>query len=528
MKQLDLLLINPGNRTQNYQWLASSISAIENPIWPGLLATFVRNQGHSVAILDANALALTPQQIADSVAAVNPRLVALVVYGQNPSASTQLMPAVSDICSALKQRTPKQPILLLGGHVAAVPDRTLAEECADFTCDGEGAYTLVELIRALQTHAKPDLGQVRGLRYRHGDRIVSTPPAPLVKDLDTLMPGIAWDLLPMDRYRAHNWHCFDRLSDRSPYAALYTTLGCPFHCAFCCIQAPFRTGERALGYNPGTNSYRRFLPDTIIREIDLLVQRYGVSNIKLADELFVLNREHVLGICNHIIARGYHLNIWAYARVDSIQPDILPTLKRAGINWLAFGIESASERVRQDVHKGFAPEKVQRTINAVHENGIHVIGNFIFGLPEDDRTSMQATLDLARSLECDFVNFSCAMAYPGSQLYEQALASGAALPKHWGGYSQYAVDSLPLPTRHLSGAEVLEFRDRAFVSFFTDPTYLARIGRLFGDNAVEHIRNVCAHRLERSQLNSVPTKQELLGAYSGHSMLSGLEARYQI
>ena len=59
----------------------------------------------------------------------------------------------------------------------------------------------------------------------------------------------------MDRYRAHNWHCFGGI-DRQPYAALYTTLGCPYRCTFCCIQAPFKAGEQAAGFQPGANSYR--------------------------------------------------------------------------------------------------------------------------------------------------------------------------------------------------------------------------------------------------------------------------------
>src|SRR3989442_13751936 len=120
------------------------------------------------------------------------------------------------------------------------------------------------------------------------------------------MPEIAWDLLPMPKYRAHNWHCFGHLQ-RQPYAALYTTLGCPFHCSFCCIQAPYRSGEKTLGYKESVNSYRFWAPEAVIRQIDTLVERYGVRNIKIADEMFVLNPKHVLGICDAIIPRGYDL-----------------------------------------------------------------------------------------------------------------------------------------------------------------------------------------------------------------------------
>ena len=62
------------------------------------------------------------------------------------------------------------------------------------------------------------------------------------------------------------------------------------------------------------------------------------------------------------------------------------------------------------------------------------------------------------------------MAYPGSQLYDDALKQGWKLPETWSGYSQHAVDTLPLPTKHLSAGEVLAFRDRAFQVYFNNPS----------------------------------------------------------
>jgi radical SAM superfamily enzyme YgiQ (UPF0313 family) len=326
--------------------------------------------------------------------------------------------------------------------------------------------------------------------------IASTAPAPLVRDLDNEMAELAWDLLPMNKYRAHNWHCFGDL-DRQPYASLYTTFGCPYHCSFCCIQAPFKSGEKLAGLKDSVNSYRFWSPASVMAQIDRLVNDYGVSNIKIADEMFVLNPRHVLGICDLIIERGYELNIWAYARVDTIREGMLEKLKRAGVNWLAFGIEAANERVREDVDKGFDQELIFRTLESVRASGINVIGNYIFGLPEDNLESMQATLDLAIELNCEFANFYSAMAYPGSLLYDNALKQGWKLPDTWSGYSQHAVDTLPLPTKHLAAGEVLGFRDRAFQLYFNSPSYLNMITRKFGVETTEQIRAMTSHRLER-------------------------------
>jgi radical SAM superfamily enzyme YgiQ (UPF0313 family) len=492
---LDLVLVHPASRRQIYQALGNTLSAIEPPVWASLMATFARNRGFAVEILDTEAEDLTPEQSAARIADMDPMLVAVVVYGHQPSASTQNMTMAGAICSALKERKPESKILLVGGHVAALPERSLREEAADFVCSGEGPYTLLDLLEALKS-GKRDYSKVRGLCYWEGERIVSTPPAPLVKELDHEMGELAWDLLPMEKYRAHNWQCFGGI-ERQPYASFYTTFGCPYHCSFCCIQAPFKSGEKLAGWKESVNSYRFWSPQAVVAQIDKLVTRYGVRNIKIADEMFVLNPRHVLGICDSIIERGYDLNIWAYARVDTVKDNMLDKLKRAGFNWLAFGIEAASERVRDDVDKGFGQEEIFQTIAKVREAGINVIANYIFGLPEDDLESMQATLDLALELNCEFANFYSAMAYPGSQLYSMALKEGWPLPEKWSGYSQHAVDTLPLPTKHLSGPEVLRFRDFAFDAYFNSPCYLSMITQKFGVVTAREIGEMASHRLER-------------------------------
>jgi radical SAM superfamily enzyme YgiQ (UPF0313 family) len=410
------------------------------------------------------------------------------------------MTASGLICTGIKELSPSQQVLLVGGHVAALPERTLHEEDADFVAAGEGLHTLAGLVETLKTPT-PDLACVPGLWYRAADVVRCTPDRSLVTDLDGEMPGGAWDLLPMTRYRAHNWHCLGG-RERQPYAALYTTLGCPYHCSFCCIQAPFKSGERALGIRESTNSYRYWSPDTVIDQIDVLVTQYGVRNLKIADEMFVLNRKHVLGICDRIIERGYDLNIWAYARVDTIKEGMLEKLKAAGFNWLALGIEAGADRVRAHVDKGFAQEEIYQVTARIRDAGINVIGNYIFGLPEDDLETMQATLDLAIDLNCAFANFYAAMAYPGSPLYALAVQRGIPLPQQWSGYAQHSKDCLPLPTRYVPAREVLQFRDRAFLAYYTSQRYLGMVEQRFGPETVAQIKQMASYQLERDLLTS--------------------------
>jgi radical SAM superfamily enzyme YgiQ (UPF0313 family) len=418
------------------------------------------------------------------------------------------MPAAREVARRLRGTGIRT--LVVGTHASAVPRRTLEEEPFDFVCQGEGHRTSVALCRELET-ANPRWERVPGLWYRDsGSEIRSNPPAPKERDLDTELPGQAWELVQPSRYRAHNWHSFGRLESRQPYASILTSLGCPYRCSFCCINAPF-----------GGAGIRYWSPEFVIQQIDLLVQKHGVRNIKISDEMFILSERHVTGICDLLIERGYDLNIWAYGRVDTVKPRYLERLRKAGFRWLALGIESANGKVRDGVEKGrFGTREIQTIVHEIQEAGIHVCANYIFGLPEDTHESMQETLDLALGLRTEWANFNAAMAYPGSKLYDLALGQGLRLPPDWIGYSQHSFESLPLPTETLSGEEVLEFRDRAFQLYFRDSSYLAMIRAKFGAETVEHIGRMLAEPLPRKHLPLEKLRKNLshVGSAPAHDL----------
>jgi len=495
-ESIDVVLVNPGSRHAVYQSLGDELSAIEPPSLAGLFATYLRNNGLSVAIVDAPAHNLSPPQAAETIYAnYSPALIVMVVYGFQPSASTQNMSAAGETCRALKTINPACRIMMTGTHPAALPERTLREEAIDFVCDREGPETILLTTQALKKKASGFAG-IPSLWYRVSNVVMSNPPASLMDDLDHEMPGVAWDLLPMEKYRAHNWHCFEHIHDRRPYVSMHTSLGCPYRCSFCCINAPF-----------GKSSYRMWSPRTVIKEIDILVNKFGVKNIKFVDEMFVLNRDHVIGICDLIIERGYDLNIWAYARVDTVKDEFLDKLKRAGFRWLALGIESGSKHVRDGVEKGrFGSLEILKTVRAIQNAGINVIGNYIFGLPDDTHESMQQTLDLAIEANCEFANFYCAMAYPGSRLYGQALELGWELPDSWIGYSQHSYETKPLRTDTLTSVDVLRFRDQAFERYFSNPRYLDSVREKFGPEVLDHLRAMTRIKLDRKILSATTPK----------------------
>lgn len=490
---IDIVFVNPGDRKLVFQDLGKDLTAIEPPYLTLSYATYLQNKGYKCEIIDANALNLAPDEVAQKIAQISPKCVALIVYGNQPSASTQNMDISIKIAKQIHS-TCKVPLVMGGLHPSALPERTLREISTSrggdlsFVIIGEGQIPLESFLQMLD--GKKNLREVEGLVYFEGLEIKQNLRAPLPKNLDTLMPLAAWDLLPMDKYRAHNWHCFTQNNQRMPYASIYTSLGCPFACEFCCINTPF--GKSGIRYRS---------PKLVVDELEILSKKYGVKNIKIIDEMFVLQDSHYMKIVDLIIERDLKFNIWCYARVDTIKAENLARMKKAGINWLALGIESANPNVRDGAAKNLRTSDIKGRVKMIKDAGIFVMGNFIFGLPDDSLQSMRETLDMAKELNCEFVNMYCAMAYPGSKLYNTALKEGWELPKSWIGFSQHSYEMLPLRSKHCTARQIVEFRDNAFNEYFTNETYLSSIEAKFGKETRQNIEEITKTKLKRRILD---------------------------
>ncbi|MCB9747386.1 MAG: radical SAM protein [Candidatus Omnitrophica bacterium] len=497
MNSLDILFVHPNASQKIYQDLSKDFSTIEPPIWAGMLMAHCLMKGFRAEILDCEALHLNDDTALVQIKKSNPRVTCFVVYGQQPSASSQNMEGAVSLAEKVKDVCGDTTIVFVGGHVSALSKEVMENHpFIDMVCQNEGVYTISNL---LQSNLKDKLSQIKGLGYRDGTSIVLNPPSPIVakEDLPRELPGIPWDHLPMDRYRTALWHALPNNSQRQPYTALYTSLGCPMRCSFCMINIINRQENE---YSDGSAVFRYWEPDFIIKEFDKFAE-LGIKNIKIADELFVLNANHFMKLCDLIIERGYQFNIWCYSRIDTVKEKYLETLKKAGVNYLALGIESGNTKVRKDVTKGrFEEVDIRDIVRKIREHGINVAANYIFGLPEDDYESMQQTLDLALEMNTEMANFYSAMAYPGSPLYGQAKKEGWKLPSTYAGYSQHSYYTQPLPTKYLTAEQVLAFRDEAWMKYHTNPNFLNLLKEKFGQTAVDETLKSTKIKLRRKIL----------------------------
>ena len=402
------LFVNPPNDNP-----MTDLKAIEPPIWCALLAGEQRQWGHDAAIWDAEVEPVMPKLDCDTIV--------IVVMGSNPSvSSTPKMSATLKLADSLK---------------------------------GKGASILLSGLHPMTYAGKKDYPWVVSF--------------PLMEELTRITPS--WDLLDFSKYRAHNWHCLDRLDQRGNYGVIYTSFGCPFNCPYCNIRtlyAPPPTYMNKVGYRN---------PSDVLTEIDDLVYKYGIKNLKIADECFTLNEGHLSLICEGIASRGYNLNIWAYGRGDTVNPTMLRKMKKAGINWIAYGFETSKE----DKFRARNGDIVKMTRDA----GLNIMANFLFGLPGETEDDWKASLDMAIRENFEFVNFYVALPYPGSAWY-----LGLDNPStDWSSYNQFSANICADP-------KALKFRDEAWQTYITRQEYLSMIKNKFGETAEAHIREMANRR----------------------------------
>ena len=506
---MDALFIAPDSSAKAYQGLAKTYSAIEPPTWALLLAESCRAKGFGVGILDCDAERLSLEEAVQRIADAKPRLAVFVVYGQNPNSGTTSMIGALALAKAIKEAGLSTPVCFVGSHTSALPREVLAHEAVDIVLLNEGVYALHNLLRS---NLRGDLAAIKGIGYKtrdggNGAVAVLNPPQAVVPQerLDEDLPGYAWDLLPyrdkpLDLYRAHFWHAGFSHDQRTPFAAIYTSLGCQFGCDFCMINIINR-GDNGDEIDASHSRGMRFWsPAWVGREMEKLAA-LGVRALRISDEMFFLNRRYYTPVLQGVIDAGYNFSMWAYSRVDTARAEALALFRKAGVRWLALGIEAGNQNVRQEVSKGsFKEVNIRDVCDTIRAADINVISNYIFGFPEDTHKTMQQTLDLALELNTEMANMYPCQALPGSPMYHLARRNGWPLPDSYEGYAFLSYECQPLPTKYLSAAEVLRFRDEAWQRYFSHPAYLDLVEGKFGRQERSNIEGMASIRLKRKLL----------------------------
>lgn len=336
--------------------------------------------------------------------------------------------AAAEIISTVKRLNPRIVTMMGGPHVSfEAPAVLAAYPGIDIVVIGEGEATLQELLPLID---RPDQWEgVRGIAFRRDGRTVITSHRELIEDLDRI-PLPARHLLSLSRYMALGYS-----------VSIITSRGCPYNCIFC-------VGRRMVG-----NKVRLRSPALVVDEIEQILS-YGISRINVADDLFVAKKSRVLTICAEIGKRGLKFDWSAFARVNTVDREILQAMRAAGCDAVSFGVESGNQEILDRIGKSITKDMVRQAVALCRETGIIPHTSFMVGLPGETRETLAETRAFAKSLGSLF-GYHFLAPFPGTRIRERVCDYDLEiLTDDW---NRYDANSAIVRTRGLLPEELNEF-----------------------------------------------------------------------
>ena len=362
------------------------------------LAAVLRDRGSPVKIVESASLGLSFSQTLENILQEQPRYVGF-------SCTTAAVDNAAQIARAIKEKSPKTLTFVGGAHITALPEETFRRYPAfDYGVVGEGELAFWDLLQAVEKGG--EFQRVENAVFREGGEVFVNARRRFVDNLDQI-PFPAYDLLPFfpGRYRPPFLNYL-----KGPTASLTTSRGCPQACTFC--------DRSVFG-----NRYRYFSEDYLFELISHLSQKYGIRHLVFADDQFAASKPRLIRLCEKMAAGNLRVCWNCDARVDSVDPELLRMMKRAGCWMISYGIESGSQEILDKIKKGFRLDQVERAVHWTREAGIRAKGLFMIGYPEETEETLDQTLSLLLRTPLDEINLSFLTPYPGTKLYHQARCS---------------------------------------------------------------------------------------------------------
>ena len=317
-----------------------------------------------------------------------------------------------EVAAMVKRAMPTVPVVMGGAHATIEAESILRDnQCVDFVVRGEGEITLEQLVRALC--GEHSIETVAGVSFRTSKQmtkslrlrnIVSNPPRELIKDLD-MLPIPDRKFIDMERYKSFNKECL-WYTRKEPIATIMTSRGCPYNCIFCSTKVVW---ERR---------WRPFSLEKVVEEIELLVSQYGIREIVINDDQFMVKRSRIHEFCDYFIKRGLDLSFWYEAGTSTwlVDEELLVKMRQAGFYAMRFPIESGCEATLKFIRKPVDLRKAKELIVKANKLGYWTSANFIIGFPDETREEIMETIRYAYDSALDYSFFFIAKPNAGSDL----------------------------------------------------------------------------------------------------------------
>ena len=411
------------------------------------LGTALRGAGIEPRVLDANALALSDEEIAEATREFAPDLVGVPLY-------TEIMAPVHRLVSRLAEAVPGTRFIFGGPHASALPEHTIENyPQVDFVLRGESELSFPALCETLRRGGA--LGEVGGLSWRKGDALVHNPDAEFARALDAVgepARDLVADVYDRKRY-------YSLLVRQRPVDTIMTSRGCPFHCNFC--------------YNQN-HTYRYCSADHVLGEIVSIRQR-GIRNIEIVDDTFTFNRDRAMDIFRRILAEKLGISFRIKSRVNVVDAEFLALARKAGAYLIAYGCESGDDEMLRRMNKRTKAEDNARAIRMTKEAGIACHTSWVLGYPGETPESIGRTVDFIVRTKPTTAQVALLRPYPQTVAYQEAKDAGL-LRGDWSVHSdEYPWVQLPwVESRH----ELEKVVQSAVRRVYYRPYYVWQFGKM--------------------------------------------------
>lgn len=424
-----VLLINPKLENAKSFWM---------PLGLAYIASYLEKHDVDVKAVDANALQIEDDQVADKIK-IEPDIVGIL-------ALTPMIESAWKIAEGIKKRFPKARVVLGGHHPSVMPKESLSKPQVDIVVIGEGEQTMLEIASGKA------LEEINGIAYRgEYNKVIFTKPRELIKNLDDL-PFPAWHLFPFPgKYVPEAY-------ERLPVAMIFTSRGCPYRCTFCYSGIYGK-------------SFRARSPENIVSEILYLKKHYRIQEFHIADDNFSLDVDRAKRFCELLIKKQVNLTWGAVGglRVNIVvkHPELVMLMARSGCYRTAIGIESGNTTILQNIQKDITLGQVRRAVEILNKQRIIVGGFFMIGNYGETEKTVMDTIRFAKSLPLDYAQFMIATPYPGTRMYSQVLEEGRMLVKNWKDFNLWT--GAVFEWKGLSKDHIDSLYKKAYREYFFDP-----------------------------------------------------------
>jgi len=433
---MNFVFIHPPREIKkNNIW--SIINSENPPLGLALLSAIWDKQGHKSQIIDAAALRLS---VRDIIERIN-----LATDYVGLTATTPEISSASAIARGIREKFPDIKIVMGGVHPTVFHKDLVRDKICDMVVRNEGESFIIELAKGTPLHLIPNLTW----RNQQNEIIINADAETYV-NLDHL-PFPAYEKLPM-----HLYHSTPGAARRQPSIGMVTSRGCPGHCTFC--------------FSGMFGSHVRFMsPSRVIEHIELLQKKYGIQEISFYDDTFTANKKNVTGLCQLMLEKKIRLSWSCFARVDTVTPDLLLLMKKAGCHQIMYGFETPDADILKNIDKRIVPEQFQDAIKWTRAAKINIRGAFMLGNPGEREAGMQKTIDYAKNADIQLAVFNITTPYPGTIMYKEFLGKKSLLHQNW---DLYNLGEPVLKLDTVSDKVVKKYYYKSYREFYLRPFFI--------------------------------------------------------